>query len=1098
MSSSHRLFFTLCIASVLAGLFAYLPAHTVFAQETVPVVEGADPGEILTKLPELAARIFRGAVALGITLSAIVIAFGGILFILSFIRGGFKDTGMDWIKSGFTGLMITLAAWLVLYTINPGLFSFDWRKLPEILIQLGGTGSQNENNLNVITYDEIPLGKLTEQLLTGKMDCYDFDAQGNPLAGEPLKDDNGKTFLGPTYLNHDRVDCYVKLADAVEKKTLAMENLADAVSQLMSRCSCEKYGNCQPNDPNRAQQCAEAHPSQCGFFNGACKLPDNFQNNILSQDSSLACCPDNVKLQVRGYYQTHGDGRNNKDKVFPINLPYTKECDGNCTDSFIKPYYGLDEFYFKGDLNIEKKATLKKRDITYIDLDACPTKVRDCSCATGDNACAQKQPQCLQEQQKELAERQACVNNPDKTPWAKLNLIEQVNFLKNKLEQMKKSVEDDAKKVTEASQKIAQCPLVKPYIEEVKIEESKDAKATLVKTNPLFPGINAKEYCSGFAYANSQCDQRCTEMCPITEKDLGCFAQCAKPDEECAKLSGEAFTSCIEKNKAEKETCTQTCYNDRQCSKGAPFSTFKSCMAGCSNTCTNWCGLRYLPCSEEYQNCQKTCQSDSQCLQENLNSCGATAGALAACNRLKDQNVSADIIDQCIKNAYLCKNGSDQSAGYADCLISPMGATAYSSSFLYKNPQQQLCSPQYVAQNYKGIFYNCLLSYPRVAKCPVASQCPDCKCGAMGDTILSLSFEQPVPIGEVNYCAPSPGGVSGVGGGGTGFGGGSEEGPGGEGSSCAVVEKKLGETFRMVSPQCSEPAYNGDPLTFYCRQDWWKEPEVHRPANRGSSSDPQKKLVCSDGEEIPVGSTVDHSVAWAQTIMDNMQSTVNTVNGIWNIMDKLSNARNYCSCASTYESGKPICQSCCVFVPGTQAPATGPGEAPPIEDSMGSAPPQSLPAATAPKCTLQACTGNSCKQMTNYLDEITNYHRTVKSTLFDVQALAAKDGRSDILKELDYSRTKMDNASSQRQVLGITNIQILSCQQALDDIVSPITDAQHGVIIDGKRIAHSCYGTTVGKIYGNSAKTDNWFLCQTTEQSERIDTIDGGLPGTTW
>ena len=56
------------------------------------------------------------------------------------------------------------------------------------------------------------------------MDCYDFDANGDPILGAETKTDNRKTINAPTLLNHDRTDCLLKLENAAKNKAKTIKD----------------------------------------------------------------------------------------------------------------------------------------------------------------------------------------------------------------------------------------------------------------------------------------------------------------------------------------------------------------------------------------------------------------------------------------------------------------------------------------------------------------------------------------------------------------------------------------------------------------------------------------------------------------------------------------------------------------------------------------------------------------------------------------------------------------------------------------------------------------------------------------------------------
>ncbi len=1020
----------------------------------------AQANDVINTIGGGTARVFNMVLALSVVLSAIVVVYGAILYIISFIKGSFRDDGKDWIKSGITGLLIVMTAWLTLSTINPNIFKFDWRNLPDLLLGNPGGGGGSGNGSQVLTYDQIPVGKLTENLLTGKMDCYDFDADGDPIPGDRIKDDDGKEFTAPTKLNHDRVDCYLNLADAAEKKALAAENLGKEISALMQQCSCQ--GKCDSPCNDGGKGCAlppvgtDCSNNQCGNADTAsCATPDSFfKNAYLKDDTSLRCCPDDIKNQIRGYLKEHGDGPKNvlkqgddpKKKVRPFMMVATKECPAEgCSGEYPKPYFGLDEFWSnKSGIAgmIEETATVNDKDVKYIDLGECKSCMGRCECAPDDKACLKEQPKCQEAKSKCMVEKLKCM---EETKWGQLNLYEQLTYLNEKMGEIKSSIEVDKIKLQRGAESVASCPLVKSYLEFSKIDESTNRQEVNLAING--DSTEPEGYCNGFNYASSHCHQKCTDMCPITKDDLSCFDDCSSGNACDPKRLD--YQECM----AKKSTCTATCYNKRKCTYNSNFENFGSCMNSCKGGCEDTCAAKYLPCSPEFNQCQQSCKEDSQCVMDNLTSCVIDPVALGNCSDVAKGVAGANDeflegrIKQCIEDAYSCGAGSEQQAGYPECLKKPEQQTIFSSSYIYQHPKDEVC-PLPVTGPQADPDYSqteCIEGNPETAKCPSGSACPYCKCDDI-DKKLTFTLENYVNPYEVDACT---GGTPSY------------------GAYCGTTITKEIKEYRVVGPECSEPAFNGDPLTFYCRKDWWNEEDTKRRQNLGQNSDPSKTLVCSRADEIPVGTLVDNAFAWQEEFKTTSDKVYNPLLNVLSMMKKISEGRSYCSCESKYESGNPICRACCNYVPGMES-----------EDEEGNS------LSTPASCSFEACKGHSCQQMINWLAELINRHRDMKEGLIDFMAYAMEEHRSDVLKELTYSRNKMADFSAVQNETTKEKGRLLNCQQILDDVIYPITDPSNTTIIEQNPVYHYCYGLMASKVSDKApeapVQADNWFYCRTT------------------
>ena len=196
-------------------------------------------------------------------------------------------------------------------------------------------------------------------------------------------------------------------------------------------------------------------------------------------------------------------------------------------------------------------------------------------------------------------------------------------------------------------------------------------------------------------------------------------------------------------------------------------------------------------------------------------------------------------------------------------------------------------------------------------------------------------------------------------------------------------------------------------------------------------------------------------------------------------MTKIGNAENYCQCASKYENNSPICQTCCEFIP--PKPLLNESGEPVLDPTTGQ------PMMTPPKCNFTPCSGNSCQQMINWLFDLINLHTDIKSGLLSFPLI--NDSRTDVLKELTYTRNQI-NICSSSQSDGDLSTRMFNCQKVLDDIIPRITGkkpfSESTIIIDKEKIYHYCYGTMTGAIFEKNISTNNWFCCEAFHQQEDL------------
>lgn len=76
------------------------------------------PVNTIASTEEYIATAFPLFLAVAVALAVVMIAWGGLQHMLSKVPGGKKD-GTEKIQNAIWGLILALAAWLILYTINP-------------------------------------------------------------------------------------------------------------------------------------------------------------------------------------------------------------------------------------------------------------------------------------------------------------------------------------------------------------------------------------------------------------------------------------------------------------------------------------------------------------------------------------------------------------------------------------------------------------------------------------------------------------------------------------------------------------------------------------------------------------------------------------------------------------------------------------------------------------------------------------------------------------------------------------------------------------------------------------------------------------------
>jgi len=156
-------------------------------------------------------------------------------------------------------------------------------------------------------------------------------------------------------------------------------------------------------------------------------------------------------------------------------------------------------------------------------------------------------------------------------------------------------------------------------------------------------------------------------------------------------------------------------------------------------------------------------------------------------------------------------------------------------------------------------------------------------------------------------------------------------------------------------------------------------------------------------------------------------------------------------------------------------------------------------------CTFTPCNGSPCQQIIYYLSELWNDYRQFKLDFINFYTTMLKEPRSDIMKELTYSRKTTNDCSLVGSTYGLSNERLLNCTRAEDEIISPINtnkmtkeelaalvhvDASQIDIPDNSTLNGYCYGKKLGEVLIPSVDldlTDNWFCCQKYNKNPTIN-----------
>jgi hypothetical protein len=282
----------------------------------------------------------------------------------------------------------------------------------------------------------------------------------------------------------------------------------------------------------------------------------------------------------------------------------------------------------------------------------------------------------------------------------------------------------------------------------------------------------------------------------------------------------------------------------------------------------------------------------------------------------------------------------------------------------------------------------------------------------------------------------------------------------------------------MVSPLCGGYSFNSDPLNFYCQDQWWLDPN-----REGLDPEPMgNKMTIPLNQEVPVGKTVDDTEKWVSALIERIKKMNDSIETILDQMAKAGNAykdnvvKDYCKCNAKFEDNSPVCKTDCQYsqynvqIPVySQDPSTG--EAIQVGTTMQ----------LQCSCGFLPCNGNPCQQILDYLSEIWNNYRQFKLDFIDFYTYMLAEPRSDILKELTYSRNMANTCSA---LTNTYDSRLLSCTRVQEELIDPVNN--NSIKFDNKNFLGYCYGRELGKIL-NTSLTDNWFCAE-------IQKNEGDLP----
>lgn len=1078
-------------------------------------------------LPQYISFIFNFVMQLAGSLALLAVTFGGLRYLASFGSPTAKNAGKEWVKAGILGLLLLMCSYLILYTINKDLVSLKMSLLGIPLPTVNIPDIPEVPKISEMTYVELPIGTLTENTLSRASDyCYEFDLNGDPIDGKLGTGD----IYEPSIEDHDRLDCALKIYDAVERKAKIFSLLSEEIAKLMDKCSCG--GNCDQN-------C-----SKCAWKGGSCPRDEKYIG------TSTLCTGNCVNASC-------------KKKPAKNVCPDICIKNNNILDINVSTDAGKIECAIEGGKIVGAKGIIENGPIKIsIDCPECGEKTYK-----GLSEFRTTRTEISSFVEKEITINGKKVKIIQKDKWSQLKLIEQLMYFKEKINKIKEDLKTDSDTLKQVENEISKCYLVKSSVDFWKITEGNEnikyGEIIIQKDfeDPITnQTVDSSKYCKGYNYSDSSCFSFCRKMCfPTTnpesfkglkacdKNNFKClednFYKCASNSfgftnmQECfTGCRSECSTSCDlkypklgtpecpDKNKDCGSACDTNLSNcKKECDKkpSGERTTCKNICDTLSSKCKASCDKSSPKCEDKNQACKDVCAQDSEyILNQDENCFGNNFKSAKNCADAYDES-DFESFKRCIELS-TCSFCTDQYAGYPDCSKN-LGAS--SSLYLYKNPAQQKCQscyqdPKVKEENkkckndcsdddieecskscdtkypiYEGVENN-----PECQKCSACSICPKCPC--KDGCSISCDSKYPKDPDENKKCKKTCSECSASCD--TKYPKNSDENKsckkicGDQNQNCSQIEEKA----LFCSADCVESAYNQDPLTFYCRTDWWKE------VGTGTSSSPDKGVIediknaegltkeekdelikeeqgssqlatvqslrCLKGEEIPIGETVDGVETWADNMVKFIaENAIKKLDDIINYIGQIGKEASYCECNSKCSATENACPSNCMY-----------GQAE-MED------PDTGEKYWSCFCTKSPCTGNPCQKVINLLrgkkkesgcpkdveyKGVALYQQEVTKTLKEFEKAVQSGDRSDLLKKLTYSRKKMQDCGVVSSLFG-GGKKAISCIMAKDYFVAPVTS--WSVIINSKKYKNQCYGLQLGEIL-KSDLMDNWECCETT------------------
>ncbi len=874
-------------------------------------------GEIIVEgssIEEYARYFFNLGLAVAGIIALGTVVFGGVHYLISFGAGKITNKGKDWIKTGVLGLIIVLSVYVTVYTINPQLINLQIQELIPVGLY-GNGGITTPPGPETIVYEEIPIGTLTENLLTRTVYCYDFDTNGDPI----FKIDNKGDIIwlpdespASTLEDNDRVDCLWRVAEAAKTKAKKFKILSEKIVSLMNQCN--------------SQGCVPAGTACSGEIKSSWACPC-LEDKCYKPSLNFPGCGGAYWYESRQEYCDQGVVRDeNIGCKSPTDNPGFDTCPYLTQELALE--IGFPSLIGESGREVIEHGPILTENEGMAGLDEFRTQYPLCS-QLGFYPQNYPYIECVESDLDLLARDIIPIEQ-----FKNKRLIDQLRYLnalmKLRREEVKKDLEvlqgTDANECKDGAEyKLSDCYTVKPYIYFIKLVEETDKKVKIIEREKIFDDpltgeeVDISRYCRGFSFSENEFYQTCRNICPgFSENDFYCYKNCP--------VCPNNDPSCLES----QESCVKECFDTSEC-PSSDFDNFKECLVTGRNLCLGKCNLEenrclqscednsYNICStnnqckqkliqeckegcvEQNSICLESCNSNSKCFLEysstggdfggdvtvkkNQSSCYIDLRGLKVCSdKFNDYVGSESDFKACVKSALKCNFCSDQYSGYYECAafgqVVPLEGVT--SKWLYEGHpfrrQAPFCQDVYYKKcNASGV------ECESDQDCQAGEECiPVTKCGGTGGTNCQtdddcaedkkcLPIIKYYGVGDFAECWKCPS---------------CSECP-----TCPFLDEtqsEIEEACLTCGTECEEYFYNDDPLTFYCRKEYRREQAL-----------PARYWYCPLKDEIPVGQTVDEAEKWAEELLETISDLIARTDYMieYNIKP-IGKETGYCECES--------------------------------------------------------------------------------------------------------------------------------------------------------------------------------------------------------